>query len=81
MEFRVYTFVETRRNPATDEPVDVDRTFSNLLEHVELADRVGLDVFDVTGPITPCPRRLGCADEACPPRQRRDDAAPRARPP
>jgi probable LLM family oxidoreductase len=45
MEFGVYTFVETRRDPATGEPVDVDRTFANLLEQIELADRVGLDVF------------------------------------
>ena len=45
MEFGVYTFVETRRNPATGEPVDVDKTFADLLEQIELADHVGLDVF------------------------------------
>ena len=45
MEFGVYTFVETKRDPRTGEPVDVDRTFAELLEQVELADRVGLDVF------------------------------------
>ena len=45
MEFGVYTFVETRRDPATGEPVDVDKTFAELMEQIELADRVGLDVF------------------------------------
>ena len=45
MEFGVYTFVETRRDPATGEPVDLDKTFADLLEQIELADRVGLDVF------------------------------------
>ena len=47
MEFGVYTFVETRRDPKTGEPAEVDRTFAELMEQVELADRVGLDVFGV----------------------------------
>jgi Luciferase-like monooxygenase len=45
MQFGAYTFVETRRDPATGEPVDVDKSFANVLEQIELADRVGLDVF------------------------------------
>ena len=45
MEFGAYTFVETRRDPRTGEPVDVDKSFADVLEQVELADRVGLDVF------------------------------------
>ncbi len=45
MEFGVYTFVETRLDPTTGEPVDLDRTFAELLEQIELADSVGLDVF------------------------------------
>lgn len=45
MEFGVYTFVETRLNPATGEPIDVERTFAELIEEIEFADRVGLDVF------------------------------------
>jgi alkanesulfonate monooxygenase SsuD/methylene tetrahydromethanopterin reductase-like flavin-dependent oxidoreductase (luciferase family) len=45
MEFGVYTFVETRRDQATGEPVGLDRTFADLLEQIELADKVGLDVF------------------------------------
>jgi probable LLM family oxidoreductase len=47
MEFGVYTFVETRRDPKSGEPVGVDRTFANLVEQIELADRVKLDVFGV----------------------------------
>jgi len=45
MEFGVYTFAETRRDPKTDRPVDVDKTFANLIEQMEAADRAGLDVF------------------------------------
>jgi probable LLM family oxidoreductase len=45
MEFGVYTFVETTLDPATGEPIDLDKTFAELLEEIELADQVGLDVF------------------------------------
>ena len=45
MEFGAYTFVETRRDPRTGEPVDVDKSFADVMEQIELADRVGLDVF------------------------------------
>jgi probable LLM family oxidoreductase len=45
MQFGALTFVETRRDPVTGEPVDVDKTFADVLEQIELADRVGLDVF------------------------------------
>src|SRR5271163_3049139 len=45
MQFGAYTFVETRRDPQTGEPVDVDKSFADVLEQIELADRVGLDVF------------------------------------
>jgi probable LLM family oxidoreductase len=45
MQFGAFTFVETRRDPRTGEPVDVDQTFANVLEQIELADRVGLEVF------------------------------------
>ena len=45
MQFGAYTFVETRRDPATGEPVDVDKAFAQVIEQIELADRVGLDVF------------------------------------
>jgi len=45
MQFGAYTFVETRRDPVTGEPVDVDKAFADVLDQIELADRVGLDVF------------------------------------
>jgi probable LLM family oxidoreductase len=45
MQFGAYTFVETRRDPETGEPVDVDKSFADVIEQIELADRVGLDVF------------------------------------
>jgi len=45
MQFGAYTFVETRRDSATGEPVDVDKSFADVIEQIELADRVGLDVF------------------------------------
>jgi probable LLM family oxidoreductase len=47
MQFGVYTFVETRRDPLSGEPVAVDQTLADLMEQIELADRVGLDVFGV----------------------------------
>src|ERR1700678_1829666 len=45
MQFGAYTFVETRRDPATGEPVDVDKAFADVIWQIELADRVALDVF------------------------------------
>src|SRR3984885_6224099 len=45
MQFGAYTFVETRRYPRTGEPIDVDKSFADVLEQIELADGVGLDVF------------------------------------
>jgi len=47
MEFGVYSFVETKRDPATGRAIDIARTFAELLEQIALADRVGLDVFGV----------------------------------
>lgn len=47
MEFGVYTFAETTRDPKTGEPVALDKTFANLMEQIEAADRAGLDVFGV----------------------------------
>jgi hypothetical protein len=38
MQFGAYTFVETRRDPLTSEPVDVDEAFANVIEQIELAD-------------------------------------------
>jgi len=45
MEFGVYTFVETRRDSDTGRPIAVERTLAETMAEIELADRVGLDVF------------------------------------
>ncbi|THD42541.1 MAG: LLM class flavin-dependent oxidoreductase [Bradyrhizobium sp.] len=45
MQFGVYTFVETERDPTTGAPVHVERTLAETMEEIELADRIGLDVF------------------------------------
>ena len=47
MQIGVYTFVETRTDPKTGRPTDSARIFADLLEEIELADRLGLDVFGV----------------------------------
>ena len=47
MELGVYTFAEVGRNPATGEVVTAERRMKYLLEEIELADQVGLDVFGV----------------------------------
>jgi probable LLM family oxidoreductase len=45
MQFGVYTFVETEADPATGRPIHVERTLAEAMAEIELADRVGLDVF------------------------------------
>jgi hypothetical protein len=45
MQFGVYTFVETEHDPATGRPIHVERTLAETMAEIELADRVGLDVF------------------------------------
>ncbi len=47
MEIGIYTFVELGRDPITGIEVDPQERFRQLLEEVELADAVGLDVFGV----------------------------------
>jgi probable LLM family oxidoreductase len=47
MEIGVFTFVDARRDPTTGEPVSAEQRLHELLEEVELADEVGLDVFGV----------------------------------
>ncbi len=82
MQFGAYTFVETRRDPATGEPVDVDKAFADVLEQIELADRVGLDVFGLGEHHRPLcgvgagggAGRRRCAHQAHSPDERRDRA-------
>ena len=45
MQFGAYTFVETRRDPAPASRSMSTRAFADVIEQIELADRVGLDVF------------------------------------
>jgi len=47
MELGVYTFAETGRDPRTGEVTDPGTRVRNLLEEIELADQVALDVFGV----------------------------------
>ncbi len=47
MELGIYTFAELTPDPATGRTIDPATRLSNLLEEVELADQVGLDVFGI----------------------------------
>ena len=46
-EIGLYTFVEWETNPVTGEKLDSLTRMKNLLETIELADQVGLDVFGI----------------------------------
>jgi probable LLM family oxidoreductase len=45
VELGVYTFGDVLRDPATGTTISPEQRLANLLEEVELADQVGLDVF------------------------------------
>ena len=47
MEIGLYTFAELYPDPQTGETISAEQRMRNLLEEVELADQVGLDVFGV----------------------------------
>ena len=47
MEIGVYTFAETPLDPATGRQLGAGERIRDLLEEIELADQVGLDVFGV----------------------------------
>ena len=47
MELGIYTFAENSPDPRTGESTTAARRLHNLLEEIELADQVGLDVFGV----------------------------------
>lgn len=47
MEIGVYTFAEARLDPATGRQLGARQRLNDLLEEIELADQVGLDVFGV----------------------------------
>jgi len=47
MQIGVYSFAETTPDAATGETVSAEQRLHDLLEEIELADQVGLDVFGV----------------------------------
>jgi len=47
MELGIYTFVDLTADPQTNKKISPVERYKNLLEEVELADQVGLDVFGV----------------------------------
>lgn len=47
MELGIYTFAETTPLPHTGEMITPQQRLRNLMEEIELADQVGLDVFGV----------------------------------
>src|SRR5688572_3674889 len=47
MEIGIYTFAERTPDARTGEIVSAERRLADLLEEIELADRLGLDVFGV----------------------------------
>lgn len=47
MELGIYTFVETTPDPVTGARLSPEQRIRDLLEEIELADQVGLDVFGI----------------------------------
>jgi probable LLM family oxidoreductase len=47
MELGIYTFAEMTADPETGQTISPEQRIKNLLEEIELADQVGLDVFGV----------------------------------
>lgn len=47
MEIGIYSFAETRIDPRTGVAAGAGQRLRDLLEEIELADQVGLDVFGV----------------------------------
>ncbi|MEA2340269.1 MAG: hypothetical protein QOG11_346, partial [Solirubrobacteraceae bacterium] len=45
MELGIYTFAERTPDPRTGHLVSPEQRLADLLEEIELADQVGLDVF------------------------------------
>ena len=47
MELGIYTFAENSPDPVTGASISAEQRLRNLMEEVELADQVGLDVFGI----------------------------------
>jgi hypothetical protein len=63
MELGLYTFADVNPNPADGRGPEGARRLKHLLEEIELADQVGLDVLasvSITVRIMSCPRPQLC---------------------
>ena len=67
MELGLYTFAELTPDPATGRTISPEQRLRNLIEEIELADQVGLDVFGDRRAPPARLRRLG-ARRSCSPR-------------
>ena len=47
MELGIYSFAEATPDPSTGRTISAEQRLANLLEEIELADQVGLDVFGI----------------------------------
>ena len=47
MEFGIYSFAEIGADPITGKPVKVEQRLQDLLEEIQVAEKVGLDVYAV----------------------------------
>src|SRR5689334_7830691 len=47
MELGIYSFADTAPDPQTGKQLSAHERISNLMEEIELADQVGLDVYAV----------------------------------
>ena len=47
MEIGIYTFAEITPDPSTGKTISTHQRIHNLMEEIELADQLGLDVFAI----------------------------------
>lgn len=47
MQFGIYSFVDHNPDPRTGATISAQQRYANLLDEIELADRLGLDVFGI----------------------------------
>ncbi|MGB3075290.1 MAG: LLM class flavin-dependent oxidoreductase, partial [Chitinophagales bacterium] len=47
MEIGIYTFAETTPDPKTGKTISQQQRMKNLLEEIELADQLGLEIFGI----------------------------------
>ena len=47
MELGIYSFVENTADPITGQEIPAHKRISNLMEEIQLAEQVGLDVFAI----------------------------------